>query len=251
MSQSLKKGIDALFFLASRKSAGVTELADELKVNKSTAFRILDTFLKANMVEKNKDTLKYRLGPGILRLSEQYYKNFNIIEAARPVMERLVADIHESVHLCVLANNSAVVIEQIMSNSRLMVNAKVGNNEPLHCSAVGKCLLAFASEENREKLSSNLLFDIFTEKSIRDKDALNAEIERVRELGFAMDDEELSRDVRCVAVPIFDGHGMCTHSLGASGAVSRMTREKIDMIVPLMLDAVNSICVNKGKRVIW
>ena len=58
MSQSLRKGIEALLFLASRKSVGVTELAEELDVNKSTAFRILDTFLKANMVEKNKETLK-------------------------------------------------------------------------------------------------------------------------------------------------------------------------------------------------
>jgi hypothetical protein len=101
----------------------VTELADELQINKSTAFRILDTFLEADMVEKSKETLKYKLGPAILRLSEQYYKNFNIIALAKPFMERLAADIRESVHLCVLSNNKAVVIEQIMSDSRLVVNA--------------------------------------------------------------------------------------------------------------------------------
>ena len=246
MSQSLKKGIAALLFLASRKSAGVTELAEALNINKSTAFRILDTFLEANMVEKNRESLKYRLGPGILRLSEQYYKNFNIIEAARPVMEKLAADIHESVHLCVLANNSAVVIEQIMSNSRLMVNAKVGNNEPLHCSAVGKCLLAFTSAETREKIIPDLGFDVFTEKTIKTRDRLDEELDKVKEAGFALDDEELSRDIKCVAVPVFDGHGICTHSLGTSGAASRMTGEKIDRIVPLMLKAVKGISIKKG-----
>jgi DNA-binding IclR family transcriptional regulator len=251
MSQSLKKGIDALLFLAGRKSAGVTELAEALRVNKSTAFRILDTFLEANMVEKNKDTLKYRLGPAILRLSEQYYHNFNIIESARPVMERLSAEIRESVHLCILANNSAVIIEQILSNSRLIVNAKVGNSEPLHCSSVGKCLLAFTSEENREKMIDHITFNVFTEKTITDKEKLNEEIKRVQELGYAIDDEELSKYIRCAAVPVFDERGVCIHSLGASGAASRMTDEKINRIVPLLLKAANNIVIKKGGTILW
>jgi len=251
MSQSLKKGIATLLFLAGRKSAGVTELAEELGVNKSTAFRILDTFLEANMVEKNKDTLKYRLGPAILKLSEQYYHNFNIIESARPVMESLSAEIRESVHLCILANNNAVIIEQILSNFRLAVNAKVGNSEPLHCSSVGKCLLAFTSQENREKIIDGISFDVYTEKTIRDKDRLNEEIRRVQELGYAIDDEELSEHIRCVAVPVFDERGMCIHSLGASGAASRMTDEKIDIIVPLLLKAAKNIVIRKGGMLLW
>jgi len=251
MSQSLKKGIDTLLFLAGRKSAGVTELAKELKVNKSTAFRILDTFLEANMVEKNRDTLKYRLGPAILRLSEQYYHNFNIIESARPVMERLAAEIRESVHLCILSNNSAVIIEQILSNSKLVVNAKVGNNEPLHCSSVGKCLLAFTSDDCREKMLNHISFDTFTEKTIRDRYRLIEEIKRVQELGYAIDDEELSEHIRCVAVPVFDERGACIHSLGTSGAAGRMTDEKINRVIPLLIKAANSIVVKKGGMPLW
>jgi len=79
MAQSLQNGINALLFLASKKSVGVTELAEALSVHKSTAFRILDTFLQANMVQKDPETSKYKLGPAILRLSEQYYRNFSII----------------------------------------------------------------------------------------------------------------------------------------------------------------------------
>ncbi len=241
MSQSLKKGIEALLFLASRKSVGVTELAEELDVNKSTAFRILDTFLEANMVEKNKETLKYKLGPAILQLSEQYYKNFNIIAMARPVMERLAMQIRESVHLCVCSNNRAVIIEQIMSDSRLVVNAKIGNSEPLHCSSVGKCLLAFAQGELREKMISLITFDVFTEKTISNKEQLYLELEDVKAKGYAVDDGELSPDIKCVAVPVFDDRGVCSYSLGASGAVSRMSEEKLNGIVPLMLKAAKDI----------
>ena len=241
MIQSLRKGIEALLFLASRKSAGVTELAEALEINKSTAFRILDTFLEANMVEKNRETLKYKLGPAILRLSEQYYKNYNIIAEAKPLMERLASEIRESVHLCVSANNSAVIIEQIMSDSRLVVNARIGNSEPLHCSSVGKCLLAFAGDEDREKMLSLITFDMYTDKTIRNREELRAELDRVRALGYAVDDGELSEHIRCVAVPVFDGKGDCRYSLGTSGAASRMTREKIERIIPLLLKTAGGI----------
>jgi DNA-binding IclR family transcriptional regulator len=241
MIQSLKKGIEALLFLASRKSVGVTELAEALEINKSTAFRILDTFLDANMVEKNKETLKYKLGPAILRLSEQYYRNYNIIADAKPLMERLAAEIRESVHLCVCANNSAVIIEQIMSDSRLVVNAKIGNSEPLHCSSVGKCLLAFAGESDREKMLSRIAFDVYTDKTIKTKEELLRELEKVRAQGYAVDDGELSEHIKCVAVPVFDEKGACQYSLGTSGAMSRMTGDKIERIIPLLLKTAGGI----------
>jgi len=234
MSKSLETGIEALLFLSTRKSVGVTELADALDINKSTAFRILNTFLKANMVEKNSETLKYKLGPAILQLSEQYYKNFSIIAVAKPLMEQLAGEIRESVHLCVLANNSAVIIEQVMSDSRLVVNAKIGNSEPLYCSSVGKCLLAFAPDEIREKLISQITFDVFTDKTIRSSRELRTELQGVRERGYAVDNGELTEYIRCVAVPVFDERGSCNYSMGASGAMSRMTQEKLDRIIPLL-----------------
>jgi len=241
MSQSLEKGIEALLFLATRRSVGVTELAQRLGVHKSTAFRILNTLQEADIVEKNAQTLKYMLGPVVLRLSEQYYKNFNIAASARPVMEQLAAEIRESVHLCVCSNNSAVVVEQMLSNSRLVVNAKVGNREPLHCSSVGKCLLAFAPEKNREEMLARISFDIHTEKTIADRQQMLEEIESIRMCGYAIDDGELNSCIKCVAVPVFDNRGSCAYSLGTSGAASRMTREKINRVIPLLLKAAEDI----------
>ena len=245
MDNSLQNGIDTLLFLAARKSAGVTEIAEALHVNTSAASNILDTFLQSNMVEKNQETQKYRLGPAILRLSERYYNSFKIIESARTVMEKLTFEIRESVHLCLLSNYSAIIIEQTLSTSRLVISAMVGNSEPLHCSSVGKCLLAFASDVTRERMIANMGFEVFTEKTITTKEKLLAEIAKVRELGYAVDDQELSMDIRCVAVPVFDGHGKCLYSLGTSGAASVMTAEKIEKIVPLMQQAAKDIMKKK------
>ena len=249
MSKSLEKGIDALLSLAARKSIGVTELAKVLKVNKSTAFRILDTFQKANMVEKDNKTLKYRLGPAILGLSDRYYNNSNIIKVARPVMKQLAADIHESVHLCVLSNNNAVIVDQVVP-SKFVRSTKIGNNEPLHCSAVGKCLLAFTHEKNRNEILSGLSFDVFTEKTINNMGELNSEIQQVWESEYAVDNEELNSGVKCVAVPIFEGHGASVYSMGVSAPASKMPPEKINAMVPLLIKAAKYITDN-GWKMAW
>jgi len=240
MSESLKKGVEALLFLASRKSAGVTEVAERLGVHKSTAFRVLHTLLEADFVEKSKDTSKYKLGPVILQLSERYYKNFGIIALARPIMRKLAQDIGESVHLCIGSNNSAVVIEQIMFNSGRSVNAKIGHREPLHCSSVGKCLLAFASEEDREEMLNNIEFEVYTDNTISNMDALKAEIAAIKKRGYAADNGELDPDVRCVAVPVIID-GACAYTLGASSNANRFTAEKLEHVIPLMQKAAKEI----------
>lgn len=241
MSQALKVGLDALLLVASRKSLGVTELAAELGIDKSTASRVLATLQDADMVEKQQDSLKFQLGPAILRMSEQYHRNVSVMAVARPVMERLVSEIRESVHLGVLANNHAVVVDQIHSDSRLVVHAQVGGREPLHCSAVGKCLLAFAPDETRDRLLAGLSLDAHTRNTITDLDRLKSELERIRQVGHAMDVEELSAGITCVAVPIRNSRGAYVYALGASGAAGRMTPKTLNHTVPLMLNAAHDI----------
>ncbi|HOL17343.1 MAG TPA: IclR family transcriptional regulator [Bacillota bacterium] len=244
MSRSLERGLRTLFFLSTRKSVGVTELAQELQINKSTAYRILETLQKYNMVEQSKSSAKYRLGPAILRLSDQLYKNLNIIALARPHMIRLADEVGESVHLCLLCNDSAVVIEQIITNSRLIVNAKIGNIEPLHASSVGKCLLAFSEPAIMEQLLNRMEFPAFTDKTITDREAMRAEIEKIKAQGYAVDNGELSSDIKCVAVPVYNHMGEAIYSLGISGPLTRMTESKTEDTVKKLLktrDALSAL----------
>ena len=195
MMRSLERGLECLIFMSKRKSIGVTELANELNINKSTAFRILDTLVKYNMAEQNKSTAKYKLGPAVLKLSEQLNKNMNIISLAKPVMIKLAEEIKESVHLTVMSNDSAVIIEQIMTSSRLQVNAKIGNAEPLHCSSVGKCLLAFSPDDVKEQILKNMEYTSYTDKTITDEAAMKKEINNSIERGYAVDDGEISEEI--------------------------------------------------------
>ncbi len=245
MSKSLERGLQSLLFLASKKSVGVTELAEELQVNKSTAYRMLETLRQFNMAEQNKSSLKYKLGPAVLKLSEQLYKNLNIISIARPYMRRLAEEIGESVHLCILSNDRAIVIDQIMTSSRLTVNAKIGNDEPIHSSSVGKCLIAFSSEQTIERILENPL-EKFTEKTITSKQDFLAELEEVRRTGYAIDDGEISEEIRCIAVPIFNHLNEAVYSMGISGPTSRMTAFKIETVAGTLLAAGNAISTQLG-----
>lgn len=226
MIQSLERGIQALVFLSKRKTAGVTEVAEELGVNKSTAYRILETLIATNMVSQDKETAKYKLGPGILRLSDRLIKNLNIISIAKPHMARLVEATGESAHLCMLSNDSAVVIEQAMSDSRLAVHAKIGNVEPVYCSSVGKCLLAYCEGDKRESILARLNFEPFTKKTITDAKSLRAELSEVAARGYAVDDGEVSEDIMCIAAPVFNNVGTAPYSLGLSCPKSRVKGER-------------------------
>lgn len=241
MSQALKNGIDALLLVASSKSLGVTELAAQLGVDKSTASRLLATLQEADLVERQQDSLRYELGPAVLHLHEQYHRNLSVLPVARPVMERLASQIGESVHLGVLANDQAVVVDQVLSDSRLVVNAQVGGREPLHCSAIGKCLLAHVADETRERLLAGLSLDAHTDATITERGRLRSELETIRHAGYAIDGEELSPGITCVAVPIRNSRGRYEYALGASGAAGRMSATTLSRMVPLMLNAARDI----------
>jgi len=246
MSQSLKRGVDALMYLASRKCAGVTEIAGALNVNKSTAFRIMETFMPDNIVEKNPDTAQYKLGPAILKLADRYYSSLSAAGVSRPHMERLSEILGESVHLCVVSNNRAVVIDQIAASGILMANAKIGSTEPLHASSVGKCLVAFASEGRKERMFEELQYEIYTHNTVKNKEEMIQEIEKIRNLGYAIDNTELSPDVRCVAAPIFNNKSECNYSIGVSGPISRMNEGKIERVIREILRTTKKISAELG-----
>lgn len=246
MIQSLERGMQALFFLSKRKNAGVTEVAEALGVNKSTAFRILETLISFNVVAQDKVTAKYKLGPGILRLSDQLVKNLNIISTAKPLMTHLVEETGESSHLCMLSNDSAVVIEQIMTDSRLSVNAKVGNSEPIYCSSVGKCLLAYCEEEKRESILSRISFTPYTKNTITSAEELRKELKEVVARGYATDEGEMSEDVMCIAAPVFSHTGEVLYSVGLSGPKNRIRSKKLDTVARQIIAAANKISQQLG-----
>mgnify|MGYP003796700705 CR=1 FL=1 len=239
MSQALEKGIAVLEFISGRRACTVTEIANALGMNKSTVSRIIKTFVQRDMVEINRKSGMYTIGPAILQMSTNYYKSRNILGNIKAVMESLCRQLGESVHLCALSNDGAVILEQAESSNRLVVNAKIGNREPLYASAVGKCLLAFAGDAERELMLKSIVYEKYTSNTIDSEEKLIRELNAIRENGYAVDDNELTPEIRCVAVPIVGKKYL--YSIGVSGANSHMTKEKTEFIIKKLIEAVRPL----------
>jgi DNA-binding IclR family transcriptional regulator len=132
-----------------------------------------------------------------------------------------------------------------MTSSRLIVNAKVGNKEPLHSSSVGKCLLAFSPPQTVEQILQAPL-EKFTDKTITSKEKLLEELEKIRQQGYAIDDGEITEEIRCIAVPIFNHRREANYSLGVSGPSGRMKAYKLKTIASALMRAGNAISAQLG-----
>lgn len=248
MIQSLDRGLQILFILAESKSKGVTELAEDLRVNKSTIFRLLETMEARGLVQQDERTAKYRLGIGLLQLSNGLIKNLDIMSASRPIMNQLMNTTKESVHLCTFSSDKVYVVDQVMSDYPMKVSATIGQDEPVYCSSVGKCILAYLPEERQNKIIGELEFYPYTEKTITSREELIKELEKIRELGYAVDDEELSEGVRCLAAPIYNHRGEVKHSIGISGPSLRICHDNIDSYIEKIKIAARNISYSIGYR---
>jgi len=246
MIQSLDRGIQILLILAERSSAGITELAEALGVDKSTASRLVETLRGRDMVRVDPETKKYRLGFRILHLGEALKDNLNVISIARPMLLQLSNQINESVHFCAYNNSSVYVMDQVRSNKNYALSATVGMIEPLHCSSVGKCILAFRRPETIRALLEEYLFTPYTEHTMITREALLENLERIRTLGYALDDEEMAPGVRCIAVPVYDYRNSVRFSIGVSGPKASLNTATIEAYVRRMQETARKLSAAIG-----
>lgn len=223
MIQSLARGMEILSYLERCGSATINEIADELGVDKSTASRLVDTMKHYDMVRLDPMNKKYRLGLRILYLGDGVRRSINVASISRPFMHKLCEAIGESVHLASVSNDMVYIIDQVRSKRKYNLSANIGMIEPWHCSSVGKCILAYMPDDEVERICSGQEMTRYTKKTITKVDKLKKELARIREAGYAMDDEEVVEGVCCIATPIFNYGGYVNHSLGISGPAAHLT----------------------------
>ena len=246
MVQSLDRGIQILLILAEHNSASITELAEALGVDKSTASRLAETLRQRDMVRVDPETKKFRLGFRILHLGEALKDNLNVIAIARPMLLSLSAQINESVHFCAYSNNSVYVMDQVRSSKNYALLATVGMIEPLHCSSVGKCILAYRRPDTIRALLEDYTFTKYTEKTIVSKETLLAHLETIRQAGYALDDEEMAPGVLCIAVPVYDYRNSVRYSIGVSGPKGNFNAAMIESYVKRMAETTRKLSAAIG-----
>ena len=247
--QSLARGLDILTILAeSDRSMGVTEIAQALNVDKSTAFRLLSTLVNRGFVIQDLDNRRYRPDLRIVELSRRVLDRIELRSIAKSWLKRLQRLTGESAHLAVLADGRAVYIDQEESNAALSVNAEIGRQAPAHCTAIGKSLIANMTQEDLIRFLGTEGLTRYTPRTITTTRELIPHLESVRERGFAVDDEEFDVGVRCLAAPIYDYRGKVIASVGISGPSSRMTHEHISELGAVVMETAQEISRLIGHR---
>lgn len=220
--QSLARGLKILDLLhQSPGGLSITELAERLEVDKGSASRLMATLVSYGYAEKDPLTRRCHLGPQVVSLGRSALARLPLPAAARPFLRQLMEQTGECAHLGVPAQGKVLYIDQVESPATLRVNAQIGQMSPLHCTALGKALLAFGDLE----LSTPL--EAFTPHTLTDPQALLQHLAEVRQAGYALDDEEFDHGVRCIAAPVFDFQGRLAGSIGISGPATRLTPERL------------------------
>ena len=228
---------------AAHRREGLTnsEVSRKLGIPKSSASYILRTLERRGYLRREAETGRYRLGLKILSLGGDAQANLDIADVALPFMRALVEKIHMTVHLAVLDQGEAVYIEKVEAPGFFKVNTWVGRRMFLHSTSVGKCLLAWLPKHEVEALVKQQGLKKRTPKTITTLTRLLAELERVKDQGYAVDDEENSLGARCLGAPVFDVTGNVVAALGASGTLTQVDEPSMPRTAEALKEAARRI----------
>jgi IclR family acetate operon transcriptional repressor len=244
---SLSRGAQILRLLVDSANAlGATDVAERLGVDPSTAYRLLATLETHGFVSQDPGTKKYSIGYGILEVASGLLRRLSVVEIAQPHLRALSARTGENSHVAVRDRLSAVSVGSESATGILRVETTIGSGEPLHCTAVGKALLVDYTHALLLELYGADTLQRYTPQTITTLDELEAELARVRRLGYAFDDEELHPGVRCIAAPVRDRSGRVVAAFGVSSPAVRLTRDRIPDLAARICESAEAISVQLG-----
>lgn len=245
--QSLDRGLQLLEIISQAKEPmGLPELAEMLDVDRSTVHRLLATLQKRNYVTQDPINKRYSLGLRVIELSRRALDGINFRAIAKPYLKRLSKETGESTNLFILTNNHAICVDYEASPSPLSVSNDTGIVYIMHATAGGKVLMAFLPETQRQRILKSSPLTAFTPRTITDMNALQMHLQQIRELGYALDDEERYVGVRCIAAPIFDHTQKVIAGISMSGPASRVTLERIPELAKIVVQAADDISAELG-----
>ncbi len=237
----LEKALAILDLLGdARGDVTLAQVSERLGISKPTAFRIVTVLERSDYLQRAPGSQGFRLGLALHRLGALVDTRAVLQKLARPVLEDLTARCDETVHLVVLYKGEALYLDKIEGKRSVGVISRVGMRLPAHCSGVGKVLLAHASDEEVDAIVLERGLPRFTANTITDRQALSAELGRIRSRGYAVDSEEIELGLKCVAAPVRDGTGRVVAAISVSGPKFRLD-ERLPKIVSLVLSAAQRV----------
>lgn len=238
----------AILEAIAQRSGGMTnsEVSRRLEIPKSSASYILRALERHGYLRRERLTGKYKLGFKVLNLSHRVLMGLDIREVALPVLGQLVERSHLTAHLAILDHGEAVYIEKVEAPGFIKMDTWVGRRLEIHSTGVGKALVAHLPEAEVKAIVKERGLKKLTPRTITVYSTFVHELERVRAQGYAVDDEENSLGVRCVAAPVFDSLGKVEAAVGVSGTTSQIDNASLPKIADLVKETARKISQQLG-----
>jgi DNA-binding IclR family transcriptional regulator len=246
VSQSLARALRMLTDIAGGAHS-LDELARSAGVHKTTVLRLLRVLEQERFVYRDA-AHGYHLGSQLFALSNRALEQSGLRAAAGPHLARLNRATGQTVHLGILEAGTAVYIDKLDSHQHVRMYSRIGLQIPLHCTGIGKVLLAGMPEAARARVAAEIEYPRFTPNTIATPAALLTELDRVAEQGYAVDHAEHETFVNCIAAPIRDASGAVVAAASISVPDIAQPYEQVLTLLPELLDTVRAISADCGYR---
>ncbi|MDN5345233.1 MAG: IclR family transcriptional regulator, regulon repressor [Clostridia bacterium] len=247
--RSVAKALTIIDVLArNQRDMSLAEIAREMKLPKSTLHGLLSTLRDFGYIEQSLFDGRYRLGVHLFEIGNVVANNWDVRRVAAPYIQKLVDDLGETIHLVILDKGEVLYIDKRESHQSLRIVSQVGMRLPAHCTGVGKVLLAYLHPSEVKRIIATRGLARYTRHTITDQRQLEAELEKIRARGYAVDNEEIMDSLRCVAAPIRDHSGKVCAGISVSGPVARLEGERFRQAVELVTRTAAEISGGLGYR---
>jgi DNA-binding IclR family transcriptional regulator len=238
--------IDAL--AEDSSAVSLAQLSAKLKLHKSTVHRLVMVLERHRLLERQPETGRYRLGLKLFELGSRAIAGMDLRERARPHLQRVMYETDETVHLCVLDEGEVLYVDKMEPQRSVRMASSVGRRAPVHCTSVGKAILAELPPADVEAIVRAHGLRPLTRHTVRTPAELTAELTTVRSRGYAIDDEENEEGVRCVGAAILDSTGTAIAAISVSGPSFRITKDKVPIVSRSVTAAAQAVSSQLGYR---
>ncbi|WP_458112525.1 IclR family transcriptional regulator [Arthrobacter sp. R1-13] len=230
------------------RGASAAEISRRAELPFSTTYRLLGSLTRDGFVDYEPDGRRYHLGLRVFQLGQRVSNHHGFAGTALPILRRVTELTAEATILSVRDGNHHLTVNKVDGPQTFRVTSDPGHLGSLHTTAVGKALVAFADEATRGELVESLELAPLTEFSITDRDAFRAEIDLVRNRGYATMDQENELGMRAVAVPVFNSQGHAFAALATAVPVFRLSQEALVALVPVLQEAAAELAARLPER---
>ena len=232
--------------LSERNEIGISDLSVRLAMPKATVYRFLQTMKTLGYVRQEVDSERYGLSMKVFELGAKALQYPDLIEIAKPHMQQLSEATGETVHLGMLIDSEIIYVHKVDSRHLLGMYSRVGRRAPLHCTGIGKVLLAWETPARRTQILKGCDFKRFRDNTITTREAFDVELERTLAQGFGQDREEFDDHIRCAAIPIFDRQNQVVAGMSVSFPTFRYDMAREPELVRMLSEASADISRQLG-----